>query len=73
MPIPDVPEGEPWQKTSQLAGAIRDDWNAMTLEEKFEATQEGVQDLQAHHNNKALVTQNVPTHVFQDAHCTLDP
>ncbi|KAG2093705.1 uncharacterized protein F5147DRAFT_747876 [Suillus discolor] len=56
----------------QVRHDIAEKWNAMSQQEKIDATEGLMEDLEDHCNNKALASHNVPINAFHDICATLD-
>jgi hypothetical protein len=67
-----LPDGQPRKKVSELTSEISARWNAMSPEDRQEATADGKLELEGHREMKALATRNIPVEVFNDARQTLD-
>jgi hypothetical protein len=63
---------EPRVKATQAGRDIAAKWNAMSQQEKIDATEGLMEDLEDHRNNKALASHNVPINAFHDIRATLD-
>lgn len=59
-------------KATQVRRDIAEKWNAMSQQEKIDATEGLMEDLEDHRNNKALASHNVPINAFHDIRATLD-
>ncbi|KAG1869943.1 hypothetical protein F4604DRAFT_1583844 [Suillus subluteus] len=59
-------------KATQVGRDIAEKWNAMSQQEKIDATEGLMEDLEDHRNNKALASHNIPINAFHDIRATLD-
>ncbi|KAG2064990.1 hypothetical protein BDR04DRAFT_1161996 [Suillus decipiens] len=63
---------EPHVKATQVRHDITENWNAKSQQEKIDATEGLMEDLEDHHENKALASHNVLINAFHDICTTLD-
>ncbi|KAH9916346.1 hypothetical protein B0H21DRAFT_703062 [Amylocystis lapponica] len=69
-----LPEGYPRIKSSDKGEEmeeIRRKWKSMTKDEKLEATRDGIEDIRAQRDMKAVAKNNLPINSFNDARGTL--
>ncbi len=58
-------------KAPQLSQQLRDEWNAMTPEQKAEATKESILEIQAQREERSTTMHNATTSAFNDTHANL--
>jgi hypothetical protein len=59
-------------KASRYVAEIAADWNAMSNDEKQKASQETMEQLKSHHENKRFNRHNLPVNALHDTSTTLD-
>jgi hypothetical protein len=62
----------PRLKISALTAEISAKWNAMSADERVEATEDALQELKDQKEMRSFALQNVPIHAFHDVRATFD-